>query len=96
MQAVPGAWIDLEEGVQVRFESGDVRTPFRTGDYWLIPARTATADVEWPVEAGVPVAEAPHGVRHHFCRLGIVASNGRQAELVEDCRRLFPPATDRR
>ena len=37
-------WIDLESGVQVRFETGT----YRTGDYWMIPARTATGDIEWP------------------------------------------------
>lgn len=90
-----GAWIDLEDGVQVRFEDGDARVPFRTGDYWQIPARTANADVEWPDEAGAPAAEGPHGVQHSYCRLGVVASDGRGVKVVEDCRHLFPAATDR-
>jgi hypothetical protein len=46
-----GVWIDLEDGVQVLFQPAtDEGTPnaYRAGDYWLIPARTATGDVEWP------------------------------------------------
>lgn len=93
---VHGAWLDLEDGVQVMFEYGEVRTPYQTGDYWLIPARMTTADLEWPEdEAGVPLAHPPHGVRHHYCRLGVVAFDGRKAEVVEDCRHLFPAATSR-
>ena len=40
-------FLDLEDGVQVRFEAGH----YNTGDYWLIPARTATRDVDWPRDA---------------------------------------------
>jgi dipeptidyl aminopeptidase/acylaminoacyl peptidase len=36
-----GKWIDLEDGVQVYFEPGGT---YRTGDYWLVPARTAVGD----------------------------------------------------
>ncbi|MDA4121769.1 MAG: DUF6519 domain-containing protein [Thaumarchaeota archaeon] len=39
-------YIELEDGVEVKFADGT----YRTGDYWLIPARTATADVDWPEE----------------------------------------------
>src|SRR4030095_15429948 len=34
----------LEFGVQARFAPGT----YRSGDYWLIPARTATGDIAWP------------------------------------------------
>ena len=37
-------FIPLEDGVEVRFEAGE----YRSGDYWLIPARVATGDIEWP------------------------------------------------
>src|ERR1022692_1133469 len=40
----PGVWIDLENGIQVQFAPG----AFQSGDYWLIPARTATGQIEWP------------------------------------------------
>ncbi|HJQ29860.1 MAG TPA: DUF6519 domain-containing protein, partial [Rubrobacter sp.] len=35
---------ELEDGIEVSISSGQ----YRAGDYWLIPARTATGDVEWP------------------------------------------------
>ena len=82
-------WIELEDGVQVQFKEGS----FRTGDYWLIPARTATADIEWPFIDH----QSPNGVQHHYAKLGI-------AELVigaapgwvkiSDCRQIFPPLTE--
>jgi hypothetical protein len=78
--AVPGQagrWIDLEDGVQVRFEATATAT-YRCGDYWLIPARVATGDVIWPTELDSdgepqPVARAPDGVDHHYAPLAIVA-----------------------
>jgi photosystem II stability/assembly factor-like uncharacterized protein len=89
---VEGAWIELEEGVQVRFgPSGQ----YRPGDYWQIPARTITADVEWPRnDDGDPIARAPAGITHAYCRLGIVevAADG-GITVVTDCRNLFPPLT---
>jgi len=59
-------WVELDEGVTVQF-SGD---QFRIGDYWLIPARTATGDVIWPEESpDHPSAIPPHGIRHHYAPL---------------------------
>lgn len=39
-------WYELEDGVQVQFASPDAH--YRTGDYWLVPARTGTGGVLWP------------------------------------------------
>ncbi len=51
-------YIELEEGVEVKFSEGT----YRTGDYWLVPARTATADVDWPeTVAAVDWASIPLG-----------------------------------
>jgi hypothetical protein len=88
-------FIPLEDGVEVKFEAGS----YYTGDYWMIPARTALGNVEWPQVPGsspsVPEAQRPLGIQHHFCRLAIidVAANG-AVTLSEDCRRLFPPLTE--
>ncbi|MEK6406974.1 MAG: DUF6519 domain-containing protein [Acidobacteriota bacterium] len=46
---------------------------YRTGDYWLIPARVATGDVEWPGTPGDPLPRPPHGVEHAFAPLGIIS-----------------------
>jgi hypothetical protein len=86
-------WIELEDGVEVKFEKGE----YKTGDYWLIPARAATGDslsgdIEWPLDAqGKPEAQPPHGIRHYYCCLAIVDFN---SSLVQDCRRLFSPLTE--
>jgi hypothetical protein len=88
--------LDLEDGVEVRFAAGT----FRSGDYWTIPARTATADaqsgnIEWPHDAaGAPLAQLPFGIRHRYCRLAMLQWNGRTFGAIEDCRRLFPPVTE--
>jgi hypothetical protein len=79
-----GAWIDLAYGVQVQFVRTTAGSPpapvgrYRTGDFWLIPARTFLGDVLWPWEttgAGsrVPAARPPNGVEHHYAPLASVA-----------------------
>lgn len=68
-------WWTLEDGVQIQFVPAPDTEPanqYRTGDYWLIPARVATGDVEWPVnktQTPPQVARRPHGVWHHYARL---------------------------
>lgn len=88
-------WLPLENGVQVRF-SGNY---FRSGDYWLIPARTATREtqghIEWPFDDLVnePLAQAPLGIQHAYCPLAIVKIDS-EAFLPPqpiDCRKTFPP-----
>lgn len=70
-------WIELEDGIRIQFEPGGT---YCTGDYWLIPARTATGDVEWPGPADKPVALPPHGVIHHYAPLAIISiENGNVA-----------------
>jgi hypothetical protein len=92
MKVQEGTWIDLESGVQVFFQPG---ANYQTGDHWLIPARTVTGDVDWPRDsAGDPQLSPPSGIRHHYCRLGIVNFNTSPWTLVSDCRQLFPPLAD--
>jgi len=81
-------WINLEDGVQVRFDEANLAT-YRRGDYWLIPARVATGNVVWPTELGAaqqlePVARSPDGVDHHYAPLAIVPQlQGEQQ--IESC-----------
>jgi len=93
-------WLHLEDGVEIQFQGpGDAGpTEYRSGDYWLIPARTATGDVEWPTEpdgAGVPVPLAlpPDGIVHHYAPLAVITVDaaGNVQDDVDDCRRLFAP-----
>lgn len=85
-----GSWIDLESGIQVQFSPGT----YRNGDYWLIPARTATGDIEWPpymVPNTNPVPQNRAGVHHHYARLARVLLV--QNLQVRDCRRRFGSLT---
>lgn len=87
-------FLALEDGVEVRFETG---RHYETGDYWLIPARTANGDVEWPENGASPVAplaRPPEGIAHHYCKLALLRLAKETWQVVEDCRNLFPPLTD--
>lgn len=81
--------IILENGVTIAFQEGGA---YRTGDYWLIPARTATGDVEWPPKVGgVAPAVPPHGVEHHYGLLGILSMPaGARKWTVLNCRCALP------
>jgi len=64
------SWIELERGIKIRFTIGGY---YRKGDYWLIPARVVTGDIEWPADgAGESVAIEPRGVIHHRAVLALV------------------------
>jgi hypothetical protein len=110
-----GVWLNLEDGVQISFQPASSVSPatgqsvpnrYRTGDYWLIPARTATGDVEWPKVIGtdgnpetdaqgnpIPVALPPHGVNHHYAPLAVINVNANGVNVPNDCRSGFPPAS---
>ena len=77
-------WIDLEDGVQVQFSDG----AYRAGDYWLIPARVITGNVEWPAEPATqqPLPLPPMGVRYHLAPLAIV-----YPDRAVDVRKQFSP-----
>lgn len=86
-------WIDLEMGVQIRLKAG----VFRPGDYWQIPARTFTADIEWPrtdATPPAPIPQPPVGVKHAYCRLALFDFDGAAWSRRGDCRTLFPPLTE--
>ena len=72
-----GDWLMIEDGISVFFEPAAKpdQQQYRSGDYWLIPARTAIGDVLWPRSADAkhePLAQEPHGVEHHYAPLAIV------------------------
>lgn len=91
-------YLPLEAGIEVRFELGE----YRTGDYWLIPARAFigefSGDIEWPragsTPLSTPLALPPHGVEHHYCKLALVEIGADKSfKILSDCRDLFPPLT---
>ncbi|MEU8862450.1 DUF6519 domain-containing protein [Streptomyces umbrinus] len=80
--AVPvteGEWLPLEDGVEVYFAKGGT---YRTGDHWIVPARTATGSVEWPVDqARRPLLQGPAGIARHFAPLALVKGEGEALDL---------------
>jgi hypothetical protein len=65
-------WHELEDGVQIRFESPRARC--ERGDYWLIPARTATNGVLWPQSRDTrpgPLAIPPDGPARYLAPLAL-------------------------
>lgn len=76
-------WITLENGIQVQLSEGT----YDSGDYWLIPARTATGTIEWPPHnAPSGSAAPPLGRSHHYCPLALLGGGDRS-----DLRLAFPP-----
>ena len=97
-------WILLEDGVRIQFPAVKVNVDdeprlYITGDYWIIPARTTTGDVQWPKEIQgntnglVPKALSPHGVKHYYAPLAVIKvdKNGEipAPAAITDMRRKF-------
>ncbi|MBD0371735.1 MAG: hypothetical protein ICV60_12920 [Pyrinomonadaceae bacterium] len=89
-------WISLEDGVQVQFPAGTTTGEvYRTGDYWLIPARTATGDVEWPRDSnGNAIAQSPHGIEHRYAPLAIIKIDTNKVASYIDCRVRIKPLVE--
>ena len=80
-------WIELEAGIEIRFSDGG----YRCGDYWTIPARPATASIEWPED------RSPDGIEHRFAPLALITWHqvaNTWKPNIQDCRRVFTPLTD--
>ncbi|HET8934754.1 MAG TPA: DUF6519 domain-containing protein [Polyangiales bacterium] len=82
-------FIEIESGIEVQFEAG----PYRTGDYWLIPARVVSGDIVWPRDGKDWKQLPPHGVQHHYAPLARVELTGTEnfVTVLDDCRCLFMP-----
>lgn len=82
-------WLNLEHGIQVLFTG---KGNYQSGDYWLIPARSLTDSIEWPVdEADEPLSLPPHGVYHHYCPLALLRRHEGRWRVTKDLRRFFDP-----
>ena len=85
-------YIDLECGIQIKFH-GD-KTNFKTGDYWLIPARTTGDNILWPTifteqNEIVPCKLPPLGIKHHYSTLAVIKKTETNWKPVKDLRSLF-------
>ncbi len=85
-----GQWIDLESGIQVRFDGAGNYLP---GDYWLIPARMIPAAVDWPQGSAGPEPQAPHGITRRFAPLAILAFEPLGPRLLKSYRETFARLT---
>jgi hypothetical protein len=72
---------ELEDGVRCKFVNPNgVPRMYTAGDYWLIPARVATGNVEWPKDESRP----PRGILHYYAPLAYFDLN--QPDDVLDLR----------
>ena len=102
--ALSASAVALENGIEVTFHGGN----YHAGDYWTIPARTATGRIEWPPCGGdglfyqpskytrihvAPLACVHARTREQYTELYSAKFNLNQKFAIEDCRLLFPPLT---
>lgn len=86
-----GTWLELEHGIEVCFIAG---SHYRVGDYWLIPARTLSADVEWPHDESGPLVQPPDGILHHYGLLATLQYKQDRWQVVQDLRPRFTPLSE--
>lgn len=88
-------WIELEDGIEVKFQANGF---YKSGDYWLIPARTATGGINWPTKkvkdengnlVTVPEELRPRSVQHYYAPIAIIAESRNGRPEVHDCRLKF-------
>lgn len=82
-----GKWLALENGIEIWFETDLSASVYKKGDYWLIPARTATGDVEWPGTVDNPSVLPPHGIVHNYAPLALISVDANGIISAKDCRR---------
>jgi Family of unknown function (DUF6519) len=95
-------FISIEDGISVKFEtefqpvpteSQPVPQEFRTGDFWLIPARESTQSIEWSrddLQRFQP--QPPQGIYHQYTPIALVKIGGSDGQVleIEDVRTKFP------
>lgn len=94
-----GVEVELEDNLTITFRSQSNGHPavYRSGDYWLIPARAATRDIDWPktndANGHVMYEERePRGIDHRYAPLAYVAVDKEGCVSVEhDCRCVVSP-----
>lgn len=75
--------LGMANGIEVQFTQDGT---YRSGDYWLIPARAATGKIGWPHT----VPQPPIGVQHRYARLACLL-HSKTIPLQQDCRTHFFP-----
>ena len=84
-------WLPLENGIQIRFTPGN----YLTGDYWLIPARAASGEIDWPPCGDGPLQRPPIRPRVLRAPLACISWDAAAKQIsVKDCRTVFYPLTE--
>jgi hypothetical protein len=87
-------WLALEDGIEIQFRPAPAGAShiYRSGDYWIFPARTANGgETIWPVDAaGNALSQAPKGILHRYAPLAIINFDGLQEPVKFDCRQILP------
>jgi Family of unknown function (DUF6519) len=77
-------WLEIEDGIQIQFQvAGEHAHHYRTGDYWLLPARVANEGIL--LRSTAP--QAPDGVEHYFAPLALFVP--RTTRVIWDFRPTF-------
>jgi hypothetical protein len=85
-------WIALERGIEIQFLPGGL---YRTGDYWLIAARVASRNLDWPVDAdGHPLGVTPDGIVRHRAAIGAAEKIDNQWIFATCGCSMFPLCAD--
>ncbi len=83
--------IDIEKGIKVKFMEGD---EYKSGDYWLIPARTIDSSIEWEKDInGNGKFLERLGIKHHYCAIAKVTFDDDNEMSVSDVRHTFGSLT---
>ncbi len=86
-----GNWLPLENGIQVNFSAGS----YQSGDYWTIPARTASGQIDWPPCGGNGNPfQSPQSIAVYMAPLACIHwIPEKESARIDDCRRSFSPLT---
>jgi hypothetical protein len=82
-----GGPITLGDGVEFSFEGSH----FKSGDYWLIAARTTDRSLTWPDATPAADPKPPHGIEVHRCPLAAVRRDYAGWTVLRDLRVLSQP-----
>jgi hypothetical protein len=84
--------LTVENGIEVTFRAGT----YQAGDYWTVPARTASGQIDWPpCGSNGDLFQPPHSTLVYNAPLACIHWDPKQQKaLVQDCRRLFFPLTE--
>ena len=75
--------------------ASSTNAPYRAGDYWLVPARSISADVDWPTAGeGLPLPRPPHGVEHVSAPIALLSYLPGGYRLTDLRRTFLPHAVD--